>query len=194
MAVSDILYAIALIGGAAWFGMGFRYFGFQQHTAAKVLIPREARDTPLFETTAAGIRFLGGFNAAFFLLCLVLLGAFFIFLLFQQFPSASNHALHCFRTLTRGWRPFQWLQLMSSNRCRVRTDERWLRRYQVDTNYDSRDADHLLFSWTGSPAEMTFCASLQMRYHRRSRRPWVGVRSPSEATLWQAPRPDNAST
>ena len=78
MAVSDILYAIALIGGAAWFGMGFRYFGFQQHTAAKVLIPREARDTPLFETTAAGIRFLGGFNAAFFLLCLVLLGAFFM--------------------------------------------------------------------------------------------------------------------
>ena len=113
-----------------------------------------------------------------------------IFLLFQQFPSASNHALHCFRTLTRAWRPFQWLQLMSSNRCRVRTDERWLRRYQVDTNYDSRDADHLLFSWTGSPAEMTFCASLQMRYRRRSRRPWVGVRSPSEATLWQAPQPD----
>ena len=74
MEISNIAYLIALIAGAGWFGMGFRYFGFQQRTAAKVLIPKEARDSPLFETTAAGVRFLGGFNAAFMLLCLILLG------------------------------------------------------------------------------------------------------------------------
>ena len=71
--LSNALYGIALVASAGWFAMGFRYFGFQQHTAARVLIPREARDTPLFETTAAGVRFLGGFNAAFCLLCLILL-------------------------------------------------------------------------------------------------------------------------
>lgn len=65
MDIGTIAYVIALIGGLGWFGMGFRYFGFQPRTAAKVLIPKEARDHPLFETAAAGTRFLGGFNAAF---------------------------------------------------------------------------------------------------------------------------------
>lgn len=73
MELANPLYGIALAASVGWFGMGFRYFGFQQHTAARVLIPREARDTPLFETTAAGVRFLGGFNAAFCLLSVVLL-------------------------------------------------------------------------------------------------------------------------
>ncbi len=78
MELSAILYCVALIGGALWFGMGFRYFGFQQQAAAKVLIPKEARHSPLFETTAAGVRFLGGFNAAFMLLCVILLILFFM--------------------------------------------------------------------------------------------------------------------
>ncbi len=78
MTLADILYGLALVAGFAWFTMGFRYFGFQQHTAAKVLIPREARNTPLFETTAAGVRFLGGFNAAFALLCAMLGALFFL--------------------------------------------------------------------------------------------------------------------
>ncbi len=76
MSAGDILYAIALVASIGWFGMAFRYFGFQQHTAAKVLIPREARSSPLFETTAAIVRFIGGFNAAFALLCVLLLGLF----------------------------------------------------------------------------------------------------------------------
>ncbi len=74
MDLGQALYGVALVASAAWFGMGFRYFGFQQETAAKVLVPHEARQSPLFETTAAGVRFLGGFNAAFLLLCLILLG------------------------------------------------------------------------------------------------------------------------
>jgi hypothetical protein len=73
MALADPVYGIALVASLGWFGMGFRYFSYQQHTAAKVLIPREARNSPLFETTAAGLRFLGGFNAAFFVLCGTLL-------------------------------------------------------------------------------------------------------------------------
>ena len=73
MNFADPIYGIALVASAGWFAMGFRYFGFQQHAAARVLIPREARDTPLFETTAAGVRFLGGFNAAFCLLSVLLL-------------------------------------------------------------------------------------------------------------------------
>ena len=73
MTIAGVIYCLALIAGALWFAMGFRYFGFQQHTAARVLIPKEARNSPLFETTAAGVRFLGGFNAAFMLLCVILL-------------------------------------------------------------------------------------------------------------------------
>jgi len=67
MTVSNALYSIALVASIGWFGLAFRYL------AAKVLIPREARNSPLFETTAAGVRFIGGFNAAFALLCLTLL-------------------------------------------------------------------------------------------------------------------------
>ena len=73
MDTPNVFYCLALLGGVSWFGMGFRFFGFQQHVAAKVLIPREARESPLFETTAAGVRFLGGFNAAFMMLCGILL-------------------------------------------------------------------------------------------------------------------------
>ncbi len=73
MSIANFFYGLALVAGMLWFGMGFRYFGFQQHTAARVLIPKEARNSPLFETTAAGVRFLGGFNAAFMLLCVILL-------------------------------------------------------------------------------------------------------------------------
>ena len=77
MEASNAVYCLALIAGALWFGLGFRYFGFQQHTAAKVLVPKNARNSPLFETTAAGVRFLGGFNAAFTLMCVILLALFF---------------------------------------------------------------------------------------------------------------------
>ena len=51
----------------------FRYFGFQHEAAAKVLIPKSARSSPLFETTAALARFLGGMNGAFALLSFSLL-------------------------------------------------------------------------------------------------------------------------
>ena len=64
---------MALAASLVWFGMAFRYFGFQPEAAAKVMVARSQRESPIFETYAAGVRFLGGFNAAFALMALVLL-------------------------------------------------------------------------------------------------------------------------
>jgi hypothetical protein len=63
--IAAMAYPFALIASALWFSAAFRYFSFQQLAAAKVLIPKTARDSPLFLTTAALARFLGGMNAGF---------------------------------------------------------------------------------------------------------------------------------
>lgn len=73
MTIASFTYSFALIASLAWFAMAFRYFGFQQTAAAKVLVPESARGSPLFLTTAASIRFLGGMNGAFALMCAILL-------------------------------------------------------------------------------------------------------------------------
>ena len=71
--IQNPAYILALVASAIWFAMAFRYFGHQPETAAKVLIPPSARSSPLFKTTAASVRFLGGMNGAFAVLSLVLL-------------------------------------------------------------------------------------------------------------------------
>lgn len=58
-------YIIALTASALWFTAAFRYFSFQHVAAAKVFIPESARNSPIFMTTAALTRFLGGMNCAF---------------------------------------------------------------------------------------------------------------------------------
>ncbi|GAB5501682.1 hypothetical protein [Pyruvatibacter sp.] len=68
----DLIYGAALLASLVWFSAALRYFGFQQYAAAKVMVPRSARLSPVFDSMAAGIRFLGGFNGAFALLCLCL--------------------------------------------------------------------------------------------------------------------------
>lgn len=70
---ADIAYVVALTASFVWFTMGFRYFAFQAETAAKVMVAKPHRDSPIFRTYAAGVRFLGGFNAAFALMSLLLL-------------------------------------------------------------------------------------------------------------------------
>lgn len=70
--VADLAYGFALLASALWFGAAFRYFSFQHRAAAKVLIPSSVRGSPLFATTAAFARFLGGMNAAFALLATLL--------------------------------------------------------------------------------------------------------------------------
>ncbi len=71
--IAPAAYVFALFASLVWFTMGFRYFSYQPETAAKVMVARSQRDSPIFKTYAAGVRFLGGFNAAFALMSLVLL-------------------------------------------------------------------------------------------------------------------------
>ncbi len=67
------LYALVLSLNALWFGAAFRYFSLTPHTAAKVLVPKSAREAPLFRTVAASLPFLGGMNLAFAVLAVLLL-------------------------------------------------------------------------------------------------------------------------
>lgn len=71
--LGESTYVIATLSSALWFAAAFRYFSFQHVTAAKVLVPKSARQSPLFDTVAALARFLGGMNAALSLLSAILL-------------------------------------------------------------------------------------------------------------------------
>lgn len=71
--MSETVYWIVLVLNAAWFAAGFWYFTFKRYTAAKLFVPRSARSSPLFDTLAAAIPFLGGMNLALCLLSVLLL-------------------------------------------------------------------------------------------------------------------------
>lgn len=66
-------YVLALVASALWFTAALRYFGFQQFAAAKVMVAKSQRHSPVFPTMAAGIRFLGGMNGSLALLCWALI-------------------------------------------------------------------------------------------------------------------------
>ncbi|MBW0145906.1 hypothetical protein [Marinobacter arenosus] len=61
-----------LVLNAIWFAMAFNVFSIRNRIFAKVLVPREHRDTPVFDVLAESGRFLGGFNLAFALLNVLL--------------------------------------------------------------------------------------------------------------------------
>ena len=84
---SSLAVNVILVLNIVWFGAAFRYFSLTPTTAAKVLVPKSARQSPLFTTVAASVRFLGGMNFAF--------AAFAVLLLFNRplFPHASQIAL-----------------------------------------------------------------------------------------------------
>jgi hypothetical protein len=69
----ETLYRIVLAANVLWFGAGCWYFWIKHDTAAKLLIPRSARSSPIFETMSAALPFLGGMNLAFCLLAALLL-------------------------------------------------------------------------------------------------------------------------
>jgi hypothetical protein len=69
----ETLYRIVLAANVLWFGAGCWYFWIKHDTAAKLLIPRSARSSPIFETLSAALPFLGGMNLAFCLLAALLL-------------------------------------------------------------------------------------------------------------------------
>ena len=71
-AIAGFLYPVALAASALWFAAAFRYFSFQNVAAAKVLIPKSQRNSPIFMTTAAATRFLGGMNGALAALAILL--------------------------------------------------------------------------------------------------------------------------
>ncbi len=64
---------LVLVLNALWFAMGFNVFSIRNKIFAKLLVPREQRDTPVFDVLAASGRFLGGFNLAFSILNILLL-------------------------------------------------------------------------------------------------------------------------
>ena len=71
--MANIVYAIALLASALWFAAAFRYFSFKHVAAAKMMIAKSQRDSPVFLTAAASARFLGGMNGAFALMSIMLL-------------------------------------------------------------------------------------------------------------------------
>lgn len=67
------MFEVVLALNALWFAMGFNVFSIRNKVFAKLLVPRELRDTPIFNILAESGRFLGGFNFAFCVFNLLLL-------------------------------------------------------------------------------------------------------------------------
>ena len=67
------IYQITLLLNVLWFGSAFWYFALKHDSAAKLMVPTSARQSPLFKTFSAALPFLGGMNLALALLALMLL-------------------------------------------------------------------------------------------------------------------------
>lgn len=65
MTPPTIAIDIVLILNVLWFGAAFHMFSLIPDTAARLVVPKSARDSPLFRTVSASVRFLGGMNFAF---------------------------------------------------------------------------------------------------------------------------------
>lgn len=66
-------FDLTLTLNALWFGAAFQLFSLRPDVAARILVPRSARESPLFRTLAASLRFLGGMNLALMVLAVLLL-------------------------------------------------------------------------------------------------------------------------
>ncbi|MGB5811150.1 MAG: hypothetical protein WBG86_11505 [Polyangiales bacterium] len=75
LSMFEPLYKATLVLNVLWFGSAFWYFALKRKTAAKLLIPKSQRASPIFATMAAALPFLGGMNFAFSLLAAMLLAA-----------------------------------------------------------------------------------------------------------------------
>ena len=58
---------------ALWFFGGFHTFQIRGRIFAKIVVPKEHRDTPVFETLILSGKFVAGFNLAFMALSLLML-------------------------------------------------------------------------------------------------------------------------
>ncbi len=74
--MGESILKVVLALNLLWFAAGFHLFAIRGHVFAKIVVPREHRDTPVMDTLMTSGKFLGGFNLAFAVLSLmVLLGA-----------------------------------------------------------------------------------------------------------------------
>lgn len=71
--MTDTFYQATLLLNVLWFGAAFWYFTVKHETAAKLLVPRSARSSPIFLTISSALPFLGGMNLALSLLAAMLL-------------------------------------------------------------------------------------------------------------------------
>ena len=84
------MFEIILVLNALWFFMGFNVFSIRNKVFAKLLVPRDQRETPVFDILAASGRFLGGFNLAFAVFNSLLL------INLSLFPEGNQRALFLF--------------------------------------------------------------------------------------------------
>src|SRR5689334_6998923 len=73
MQIGSGAFTVVLAFNVAWFSMGFWYFTVKSVAAAKLLVPKSARESPVFSTLAASVRFLGAMNFAFALMSALVL-------------------------------------------------------------------------------------------------------------------------
>ncbi|MBW4936196.1 hypothetical protein [Marinobacter sp. F4206] len=78
---------IILLVNTLWFAMGFHAFSIRHRVFAKIMVPREHRDTPVFDILAESGRFLGGFNFAFAVFNILLLTN------LDQFPGDAQRSI-----------------------------------------------------------------------------------------------------
>ena len=69
----EIALHIILVINALWFFGGYHIFDIRGRIFAKIVVPREHRDTPVMETLIVAGKFVAGFNLAFFVLNVLLL-------------------------------------------------------------------------------------------------------------------------
>ncbi|MDH6590386.1 hypothetical protein M2165_000275 [Variovorax sp. TBS-050B] len=62
-----------LVLNALWFALGARFFCVDAAGAARLLLPRAERASPLLFAVAGAVRFLGAMNLAWLVFCLLLL-------------------------------------------------------------------------------------------------------------------------
>jgi len=76
-----------LVLNLIWFSMAFNVFAIRHEVFAKLVVPRDQRDTPVFNILAESGRFLGGMNFAFALCNLLVL------LNLSVFPTETQRAI-----------------------------------------------------------------------------------------------------
>lgn len=70
--VLETLLETVLILNALWFAGGFHVFHIRGRVFAKIVVPKEHRDTPVLETLVTSGKFLAGFNLAFCIFSILL--------------------------------------------------------------------------------------------------------------------------